>query len=212
MRQARSGDAFEWLFNKVRELDTMDPARRGVHYTLAKEISAEARRTITLSLENVPAQEALNYMTELLNLSYIVDMSVVQISAIKAEDWLLPRYYVIPPEAINVSTKNVRAPNGKDYETLQDLFSAFGVTFPSGAAATIGDDHELVLRNTAFNLAIANVVVAAIIDAKGKELTPLKMQALERLLSEAKSRGRIRDSKGEFLAGLPVSICPPYSR
>ena len=82
-------------------------------------------------------------------------------------------------------------PDGVRYPTAGNLLSSFGVTFPETASAGLTVDGELIVRNTRQNLAVTDVIVAALIDAHDRQLTPEELAAFRSIISDAQKNGEI---------------------
>jgi hypothetical protein len=197
MRSATVEEAFEFFFRKTTELDTMEPieARKGIRGSLAPGIlSSGAHPEITLSLQDIPAREALEYITKLAKLEYTVqeDGSVL-IQARSDAPKLQKRTYYTPTEGINLDAGTIVGPDGVTYPSVQELFSAFGVSFPEGASASLSKDAEIVIRNTEPNLAVADVTVAVLIDSRERSFSKQQIADLRSIIADAQAHGQIRN-------------------
>jgi hypothetical protein len=88
-----------------------------------------------------------------------------------------------------VTNGSIIGPDGARYSTVGNLLSTFGVEFPETASAGLTVDGKLVVRNTRENFAIADVIVAALIDAQERQLTPEELAVFRTILSDVQAHG-----------------------
>jgi hypothetical protein len=202
MIEATPEEAFEFFFRKTKELDTTEAneALRGIRGSLAPRPESPGHQPgITLSLEEVPAIDALMYMTDLAGLKYEIQLDgIVSIQPRSSGPEIETRTYSVPSERMNVAVGSIAGPDGVTYSSVRQLFSAFGVAFPEGASAGLTADKGIVVRNTERNLAIVDVVVAALFDSRNQQLSPKEVTALRAIIADAQANGEIRPPKFLF--------------
>jgi len=196
MRSATVEEAFGFFFRKTSELDTtgLTEPTRGIRGLLAPGVASSGKQPeITLSLVNIPARDALDYITKLAKLEYTVqeDGSLLIYNHANAPR-LKKRTYHVPTEGIHLPTGTITGPDGVTYPSVEELFAAFDVPFPDGASADLTDDAEIVIQNTDRNLAVADVIVAALIDSREKKLSLQQLAALRSIIADAQAHGQIR--------------------
>jgi hypothetical protein len=135
MRSATVEEAFGFFFRKTAELDTLEPneAKRGIRGSLAPDAASFGRQPeITLSLVNIPARDALDYITKLAKLESrsrrrsVLGSCPLECSNAEKEN-LLCADRRDPP-----GRRHYNWSDGVTYPSVQELFSAFGVLFPDG--------------------------------------------------------------------------------
>lgn len=137
---------------------------------------------INLNLENVPAQEALKYVTELAGLKYTIEPHAVAIVPHWVNtDVMITKEYRVPPDFLKSNagegdSNGTGAPISAQKTTVDEL-KAKGVKFPAGASAIyIPAGNRLVVRNTETNLDLIGALVEHI-EEKQKELEANELAA-----------------------------------
>lgn len=210
LKNTSVADALEILKQKSKEFDTNepDPAKRGVQIESRLETAAvpEAATadgpvppsnplgdsTVTLSLTDVPLQDALTYVTKLSNLKYTVNNGkVTAVPQSEPTDVLTTKEFIMPPGFINPSPTHAgdsgalagTQPSGAALtdatrggraiganEKAKDFLSKAGITFPPGASAEyFPESGKLVVRNTQENLDLMDMLVECSLAAPTKE-------------------------------------------
>lgn len=180
-RETPVAEALKLLESKSRELDA---DKAGVKITVG--VPGELLQSrITISLANIPLNEALKYVTNLAGLRFFVsqERGVVIAPPHDPSVLILKEYRV--PETLSAEAQ-VSGPDGSTYADITALLKASGVTFPDGAAAALMDGGKILrMRNNQENLDLTDVIVAALQDAKER---PLSAEELK-LFNESLSRG-----------------------
>jgi general secretion pathway protein D len=145
--------ATSFLYTESKRLD--EPTHKGIPFIIQPDASSSAK-TITLSLNNVPVDEALRYICQLANVKYKVQdyaISIVPFSA-STED-LISRTFVVQPSFVappeTTPTPDTGIGGGAavrpiapiapvdatttDVDSVQSILEAKGVSFPPGASA-----------------------------------------------------------------------------
>jgi general secretion pathway protein D len=116
-------------------------------------------REVSITLDNVPLIELLNYITEQTNLQFSVeDYAVYLRPSIDEGETLSVRTYLVPPNFFTGTSLRVSAPTGGDTSAttvttvsvkVTDELASRGIRFPNGATATfLPGSSKLVVRNT----------------------------------------------------------------
>jgi beta-lactamase regulating signal transducer with metallopeptidase domain len=169
-----------------RTIKELDPETTGVKFSLT--LNAEKiDNTTTISLSKIPADEALKYVTSLAGAKFWVATDGSVNIASMGELALITKQYRVPTNSVDQPSGTVRGPDGKAYSSAQEFFSAFGVGFPVGASAGLPvGGGSIALHNTQENLDRADIIVAALVDAKGGTLSQAELDALRKLLADRK--------------------------
>jgi beta-lactamase regulating signal transducer with metallopeptidase domain len=176
-------EAIPFLARKVQELD---PEKTGVKFTLTPG-AEKIENKITISLSRIPAGEALKYITNLANAKYWIAADGRVNIASEGELSLITKQYGVPANSVDPAAGTVRGPDGKVYSSAQEFFSAFGVKFPEGASAGLPvGSQSIAIRNTQENLDLADIIVAALVDAKGGTLSQAELDAFRKILADRK--------------------------
>lgn len=145
---ATVAEAVEFLFQKSRDLDTMerDPQRRGFNYVI-RHGAAPSTAKITLDLKDVPLSEALRYVTELAGMKYRVEANgvvITPVTDVATEQYT--RTYKIPADFLSGGS------SGKARSAV-DALKAQGISFPDGSSAVYDEARSLlIVKNTQPNL------------------------------------------------------------
>ncbi len=211
-REAAISDVVQFLSKESQKYDPEDP-KEGVNIVLGPEVArtvgggappapapvapgaepavpgaapAGGGKTITLSLRNVPMDQALKYITSLAGLKYRVEASaVVLLPSDAVEGELVSRPYNVSPDAIKSLLSGATpmqqpqlgpvtpgaaanpvaaapAPGGAgSTEELKTFFINAGVPFPTGSSLTYFERARTIyVRNTPENLEIFERVLA----------------------------------------------------
>jgi len=196
LREATCEEAFGWFSRKSGEWDTteLDERKKGVVVTLEASVAADVRRCLTLKLNNLPAIEVLKYLTSVARLDFqLNEDGSISVNRPAPGPRCRKRIYRVPAIARDLRAGTILGPDDVKYTSVQELFATFGVEFPAGASAGFSVDGEIVVSNTDRNLAITDVVVAAVIDARGKKLSRGELDALRTIIADAQANGEIRN-------------------
>jgi general secretion pathway protein D len=174
IERARLREAVEYLVALSRRFDTQnpDPATRGVDILIqiggedepfAKEVLA---REISLSLDNVPFETALEYVAKELGLDMRVEgFAVLLVPPGDADKYLFTRTYNVPPDFIS-SVPAAGAVGGDDpfaealgvqglmlrRLTARQFLEQAGISFPEGTLVVFdARTSTLTMRNTRAN-------------------------------------------------------------
>lgn len=184
LREVKLTEAIQFLSKRIRELD---PEKKGVNIELAWRAEVE-QPPITISLMNIPAMEALKYVTNLSSAKFrseSEDRIVVEpLNTVSFNT----KQYRVPANAISTKEGIVKGPDGVTYANPHDFFTAFGVTFPPGASAGLpvsGD--SIVMRNTEENLELGEEIILALVKAKGGKLPDDQLAELRSTLESLKT-------------------------
>ena len=157
-RDATIGEALDSLHFKSVQLD---PEKRGVDIVL--NLSAPARLAgspadaavdpstarVTISAVNVSFLEALKEVTLRAGLKYRVDDYAVEVVPLNAPEAMRLRAWPVDGK-LKTALGN----------TPMEVLKARGIAFPTGAAVALSrDGTQLIMRNTAVNLASANTIL-----------------------------------------------------
>ena len=160
--EATLEEAIAFLRIKTRQLDDLepDPERKGVSFILR---GTESAPKITLSLTNVPADQALKAMTDLAGCTYRLEpFAAVVVPLTDAASEIVTRTFDIAPDflslggAIDVSdisddpfAEDTESSRVAQRATATDVLAAAGIKFPDGASAFYNPSTgKLVVRNT----------------------------------------------------------------
>ena len=126
-------DGLEFLNAKCGQLD---PSSQGVDFIIAKGVQKNA--PITLRLSNVPAFEALRYISELAGARVTIEAHAV----------------VVHPVSNELFMEVFQLKEGiKEGQSAKQVLEDAGVQFPPGAAAIFNPaNSQLIIRNTEENL------------------------------------------------------------
>jgi beta-lactamase regulating signal transducer with metallopeptidase domain len=176
-------ESLDFVSKKIQELD---PEKTGVEFVFSASPEA-LQHQITISLQNVPAIEVLKYITSLGDVHFTISPKNQVIIFSWGPSSLITKHYRVPPESISSKNGIVKGPDGATYSSAHEFFSAFGVEFPEGAAAGLEvDGGHIVLRNNQENLDLADILVVALIDARGGKLPDDQLKALRAIIKESK--------------------------
>ena len=152
---APSGDEFDSFFNEPAATPAAASPTPGV-------------RTITLNLRRVSLIDAIKYITEVANLKFRVEESVVIITpAGVVSGRVLTRMYPVQPSILDVIVEKEEAAPARQGDFIEmgggskqmkrgdvkDFFERAGVPFPVGTSITYNPQiSQLIVANTAENL------------------------------------------------------------
>jgi len=193
-------EVVEFLRIRSRELD---PQKRGVDFVL-KVPQEDRNKPVSLSLKDVPLEEAIRYATEMTGTVYRMDEFAVTItSRTEQSTSLITRSYRVPPDFIqNAAATDPQAPapgidpfgqpgatnvaTGLQIRRLgaKELLEQRGVTFVEGSSASYNASTSmLTVRNTVENLALVEAMVD---DASNK--SPKQVEIQVRMLEITQTR------------------------
>jgi general secretion pathway protein D len=127
-------------------------------------------REVSITLDNVPLIELLNYITQQTNLQFSVeDYAVYLRPSIDEGDTLTVRTYLVPPNFFSGTSLRVNASTTADPSSttvtsisvkVTDELSSRGIRFPNGATATfLPGSSKLVVRDTPEQLDLINNLI-----------------------------------------------------
>jgi general secretion pathway protein D len=144
----------------------------------------QIHREVSITLENVPLADVLNYIVEQTNLQFSVeDYAVYLRPSIDEGETLTVRTFLAPPSLFSGSSLHVQVGGSTgDQPTtvdsvqtdVQQALSDRGIRFPSGATAVfLPGSSKLVVRNTAEQLDL----ISNLIDQLSKETPQVEIEA-----------------------------------
>lgn len=186
-RVVKLAEAIEFLSKRIRDLD---PEKKGVSLELAWRPEVE-QPPITISLANIPAWEALKYVTNLSGAKFRFESEDrIVIEPLNTLS-LITKQYRVPANSISTKEGIVKGPDGIMYASPHEFFTAFGVTFPAGASAGLPVSGDtIVMRNTQENLELSEEIVSTLIEAKGGKLPDEKLKELRNTIEDMKAFSR----------------------
>jgi general secretion pathway protein D len=159
---------------RVRSRD-LDPQGKGVNFIL--NLPPEARgKPISLTLQNVPMEELLRYVSEMCGVTYKVDEHAVTfISLSDRNSAIITRSFRVPPDFIqNAPAGDAAAAPADPFAnqasggagitirrmSAKEFLEARGVIFPDGSTATFNAaTSTLTVRNTVQNMDMVELLV-----------------------------------------------------
>lgn len=160
---------------RIRSRD-LDPSGKGIDFVV--NVPPEAgNKPISLTMENVPMDEVLRYVTEMASVAYRVEDFAVQITSIgERNSSIVLRTFRVPPDFIQNSpaAPNAEAPANDPFAqppaaggglTLRrmgarEFLESRGVQFPDGTSASFNAaTSTLVVRNTVSNMEMVEMLV-----------------------------------------------------
>ena len=168
-------EALDFIKKRARELDDSeaDPDKKGLNIVLKLSPDDLAYNSpITLSLDDVPLREALQYVSEAANLKIKIDpYAVVVVPQEENTDVLITKEYKVSPsliqpvpgassgavlEGVAAGSQSVIVARSPAKEYLE----ANGVEFPPGASANyMASSSRLIVKNTESNLELVDGLV-----------------------------------------------------
>jgi general secretion pathway protein D len=141
-------------------------------------------REVSITLDNVPLIELLNYITQQTNLQFSVeDYAVYLRPSIDEGETLTVRTYLVPPNFFSGTSLRVSAPATDDSSSttvttvsvkVTDELASRGIRFPTGATATfLPGSSKLVVRDTPEQLDL----IASLIENLSKETPQVQIEA-----------------------------------
>ena len=141
-------------------------------------------REVSITLDNVPLIELLNYITQQTNLQFSVeDYAVYLRPSIDEGETLTVRTYLVPPNFFTGTSLRVTAATTADPSSttvtsvsvkVTDELASRGIRFPNGATATfLPGSSKLVVRDTPEQLDL----IANLIDNLSKETPQVQIEA-----------------------------------
>lgn len=161
---------------RVRSRD-LDPQGRGVGFVL--NVPPEARnKPISLNLFNVPMEEVLRYVSEMVGITYKVDEhAVIFVSISERDSAITSRSFRVPPDFIQNAPVGdpAAAPAADPFAQppaggggglvvrrmgAKEFLEARGVSFPEGTSASFNSaTSTLMVRNTLQNMEMVELLV-----------------------------------------------------
>ncbi len=161
---------------RIRSRD-LDPQGKGVDFVISLDDSSR-KTAISLSMQNVPMDEVLRYVTQMAGVSFRVEPHAVVITTIgEKNSAMIHRSYRVPPDFIQSSATTAPPAGGNDlFATApaggptggltlrrmgaKEFLESRGVQFPEGASASFNSGSStLVVRNTVPNIEIIEGLV-----------------------------------------------------
>jgi general secretion pathway protein D len=180
-------EVIEFLRIRSREID---PEKRGVDFVL-KVSDEDKNRPVTISVKDVPLEEALRYVTEMTGMVYRMDEFAVTItSRSEKSTTLITKTYRVPPDFIqNAAASDQPAagagldpfaqggattpPSGLNIRRLgaREFLEERGIVFGDGATASYNaSTNILFVKNTAENLGLVDSLVETVVNASPKQV------------------------------------------
>lgn len=160
---------------RVRSRD-LDPQGKGVNFIL--NLPPEARgKPISLTLQNVPMEELLRYVSEMCGVTYKVDEHAVTfVSLSDRNNAIITRAFRVPPDFIQnapaadpgaapadpFANNQAPAAGGMTVRRMgaKEFLEARGVAFPEGTSASFNASTSmLTVRNTVQNMDMVELLV-----------------------------------------------------
>lgn len=151
----------------------VDPEGKGISFVVNVD-DATKNRTLVLSLQNLPMEELLRYVTQMTGTSYRVDDHAVIITSLTEKSTnLITAKYRVPPDFIQTAEVSSTVPSdpfaqpapGQGSGLLKrmgpkEFLESRGVSFPEGAGASFSPaTSTLIVRTTADNLDLVQMLV-----------------------------------------------------
>jgi general secretion pathway protein D len=174
-------EALDFIKKRSRELDDSetDPDKKGINIVLKLSPDDVAYNSpITLSLDDVPLRDALQYVSQAASLKIKIDpFAVVVVPEEENTDVLITKEYKAPPgfiqsvpgassgavlEGVAAGSQSVIVARSPAKEYLE----ANGVAFPPGASANyMPSSSRLIVKNTQTNLELVDALVETATEA-----------------------------------------------
>ena len=187
-------EALDFIKKRARELDDSeaDPDKKGLNIVLKLSPDDIAYSSpITLSLDDVPLREALQYVSQAANLKIKIDpYAVVVVPQDENTDVLITKEYKAPAsliqslpgassgavlEGVAAGSQSVIVARSPAKEYLE----ANGVVFPLGASANyMASSSRLIVKNTESNLELVDALVETATEAPETQIE-IKAKFLE---------------------------------
>lgn len=192
--EATLEEVIEYL--RVRSRD-IDPEGRGVDFVLNLG-SETAKKSISLSLVDVPLEEVLRYAADAAGVSYRVEEFAVRLVPITdTNETLISKTYRVPPDFISGAPVDPAAAAPADPFAQQaggavaagaavlrrlgakEFLQSRGVVFPEGTGANYNPvTNMLIVRNTAKNLELVDGLVDQALNTSPK-MAVIEVKILE---------------------------------
>jgi general secretion pathway protein D len=142
------------------------------------------RREVSITLENVPLSDVLNYITQQTNLKFSVeDYAVYLRPSIDEGETLTVRTFLVPPNFFEGSSLHVTVGATTDQtptnvesisQSAQQALVDKGIRFPPGATAVfLPGSSKLVVRNTPEQLDL----ISSLVEQQSKETPQVQIEA-----------------------------------
>lgn len=176
-------EVVEFLRVRSRELD---PQKRGIDIVL--KASPELRaKPVTISMNSVPFEEVLRYITEMTGTVFRVDDFAITISSHSEQSTVITsKSYRVPPDFIQSAPISDAAtpldpfaqagaapPKGLTIRRLgaKEFLESRGVSFPEGSAASYNPGTNILfVRNISENLAMIDTLVEQVASSAPKQV------------------------------------------
>jgi len=158
-REATVQEAVDYLSRKLSE--------SGLDRIELKGITPEkAAQKVTVSLSNIPASEALKYVTSLADLRYSIRGNSIVVSQfdVMTDTPIYQRTWRVPPKIFAIAPDATGALDAPARQSIdpKEYFAASGVSFPQGASLSYtASTNELNVRNTEENIDLINALIAS---------------------------------------------------
>ncbi|MES2505214.1 MAG: Amuc_1098 family type IV pilus outer membrane protein [Verrucomicrobiota bacterium] len=180
-------EVMEYLRVRARDLD---PTGKGVDFVVSIPADHPAR-PISLNLKEVPIEEVLRYVTEIAGITYRVeDYAVRLVSLTENSGVIISKSYRVPPDFITsapvggaaaapatadpfAAANTAGTASGIQIKRIgaQEFLQSYGVTFGEGTGANYSpSSNMLVVRNTASNLEIVDMLVEQALNRSPKQV------------------------------------------
>lgn len=151
----------------------VDPEGKGVSFVVNVD-DATKSRTLALSLQNMPIEELLRYITQMSGTAYRVDDNAVIIGSLSEKSTnLVSQKFRVPPDFIQKAEVSNAAPSdpfaqpaaGQPSQLMKrmgakEFLESRGVTFPEGAGASFSPSTStLIVRTTADSMDLVQMLV-----------------------------------------------------
>ncbi len=218
-------DAINFLTAQAIELDTRAiPANeKGINFVIEGG-SEVLNRTLSLRLQNVPMEAALNFITSKVNAKWAATDFAIRITDKDVDiDTLISRSWIVPPDFISRGSMGAEEdldPFGGDDSgsgprlltktlTAREFLEGKGISFPDGASVSYSPGTGVVrMKNTPANIDIADQIIQLIIQEEPVSLIvrariiQVSEETLNELGYETLIGGNINNSAGNvFLSG-----------
>lgn len=168
----------------------IDPDGKGVDF-IVNSAPEVASKSLTLTLLDIPLEEAVRYVTELAGMSYKLDDAAVVITSLSDQSTqMISKTYRVPPDFIQAGDAGAAgsgpaaasdpfgAPRGATVGGIairrmgaKEFLEARGITFGPNASASFSPaTSTLVIRNSAQNIALIDTLVEQSINKAPKQV------------------------------------------
>ncbi|MBL9115485.1 MAG: hypothetical protein JNJ83_10810 [Verrucomicrobiaceae bacterium] len=205
---------------------SLDPEGKGVDFIVSAPEETRNRQ-LTLTLQDVPLEEVVRYVVQIAQAAYRVEEAAVVITSITEKSTvLISKTYRVPPDFLQTGDAGSAAPAAAPADPFapgqaaaagvpirrmgaKEFLEARGVTFgPEAAASFSPATSTLVVRNTAENIALIDMLVEQAANNAPKQvvISTKIIEIDERLLSDIHNeinigQGNLPGSERIFMSG-----------